>query len=103
VKDEVYNILLGSTILTPFQLRPDSVDSLFLCFCSDSVFVDLDISFICTFQTLHVSGHFLYVHLFTLHYVSRTRYVFTISPFLGLRSFSAVVIVFHLSYSDPHS
>jgi len=58
-QSEVDLVLLGSTILTPFQLRPDFVDSLFYVFCSDSTFVDLDISFVCTFRTPYVSGHSL--------------------------------------------
>ena len=52
-------ILLGSTILIPFRLCPDSIDSLFHVFRSDSTFVDLDISFVCTFGLHMFSGHSL--------------------------------------------
>jgi len=92
-------VVLGSMILTPFWFRLDSVDSLFLGFRSDSVLMDLDILSYVPFGLRMFPVTLLYVHLFTLHYVSRACYDFTISLF----SDSAVTLNPYLIVSNKRT
>jgi len=86
-------ILLGSTILTQFRFRPDSVYNVFLLFPQDSVFLDLYVFVYVSFGLRYFPVTFLvtlvicFMSPFTSSLCFPCAHYVSLFHFLGLRSF----------------